>query len=116
MVNGAASRSAGATMPDRDFGGTWLKLGRGRRLSEALAEEQSRESPLFRGLSAALSRSTEFCKISGLAGWGTWIRTKAFRVRVGSSTAKLSPKRTRMLRAGQIASREGLRNGSPRGF
>ncbi len=26
-------------------------------------------------------------------GWGTWIRTKAFRVRVGSSTAKLSPKR-----------------------
>ncbi len=24
-------------------------------------------------------------------GWGTWIRTKAFRVRVGSSTAKLSP-------------------------
>jgi hypothetical protein len=26
-------------------------------------------------------------------GWGTWIRTKAARVRAGSSTAKLSPKR-----------------------
>ena len=25
-------------------------------------------------------------------GWGTWIRTKAARVRAGSSTAKLSPK------------------------
>ena len=24
-------------------------------------------------------------------GWGTWIRTKAVRVRAGSSTAKLSP-------------------------
>ena len=28
-------------------------------------------------------------------GWGTWIRTKAFRVRVGSSTAKLSPNAAR---------------------
>ena len=28
-------------------------------------------------------------------GWGTWIRTKAARVRAGSSTAKLSPKRVR---------------------
>ena len=27
------------------------------------------------------------------SGWGTWIRTKAARVRAGSSTAKLSPKR-----------------------
>ena len=27
-------------------------------------------------------------------GWGTWIRTKAARSRAGSSTAKLSPKRT----------------------
>ena len=26
-------------------------------------------------------------------GWGTWIRTKTVRVRVGSSTVKLSPKR-----------------------
>ena len=25
------------------------------------------------------------------SGWGTWIRTKAVRVRAGSSTAKLSP-------------------------
>ena len=33
-------------------------------------------------------------------GWGTWIRTKAFRVRVGSSTAKLSPNRSRVPQGG----------------
>lgn len=30
-----------------------------------------------------------------MVGWGTWIRTKTARVRVGSSTVKLSPKRDR---------------------
>ncbi len=29
-------------------------------------------------------------------GWGTWIRTKTVRVRVGSSTVKLSPKIARL--------------------
>ena len=28
-------------------------------------------------------------------GWGTWIRTKIDRVRVGSSTVELSPKENR---------------------
>ncbi len=36
-------------------------------------------------------------------GWGTWIRTKAFRVRVGSSTAKLSPSRAAAGRGGELS-------------
>lgn len=32
------------------------------------------------------------------SGWGTWIRTKTARVRVGSSTVKLSPKQATQLR------------------
>ena len=39
-------------------------------------------------------------------GWGTWIRTKAARVRAGSSTAKLSPKRP-------VAGRRQLACGQP---
>ena len=52
------------------------------------------------------------------SGWGTWIRTKAFRVRVGSSTAKLSPKRhgppertTARLQGGQPRGRIGFQSG-----
>ena len=43
------------------------------------------------GVSPEPETSNDFNGLPRWGGWGTWIRTKAFRVRVGSSTAKLSP-------------------------
>ena len=40
---------------------------------------------------AAVSGQVRLTSIPESRGWGTWIRTKAARVRAGSSTAKLSP-------------------------
>ncbi len=47
-------------------------------------------------------------------GWGTWIRTKAFRVRVGSSTAKLSPNTQRLQATRWCVSDSTQRDGSQR--
>ena len=44
-----------------------------------------------RGFSATRQGVTTDPKKTWKNGWGTWIRTKAARVRAGSSTAKLSP-------------------------
>ncbi len=59
---------------------------------EALSSPKSKQVKRF---FFEKKKQKTFIHLSQEFGWGTWIRTKAARVRAGSSTAKLSPKQGR---------------------